>query len=109
MITMIYVTTRSETEASQISEHLVTNHLVACANYFPIKSLYYWEGTLEKSDEYGLVLKTQASKVDEVITEITNLHSYEVPCIVTYKIDKGHQEFLDWVVAETNFSKDTMD
>lgn len=99
---MLYVTTSSESEAEQISQQLINSHMVACANYFPIKSMYYWDGTLQKTEEYALILKTQASKVDEVITEITSLHSYEVPCIVTYKINKGHQEFLEWVVTETN-------
>ena len=102
MITTIYVTTSTEKEAEQISEQLITRHLVACANYFPIRSMYYWKGTLEKVEEHGLILKTQASMVDEVVAEINNLHSYEVPCIVTYPIEKGHQDFIDWVVAETS-------
>ncbi len=101
MISTIYVTTGSESEAEQISTLLVEQHLIACANYFPIKSVYYWECKLQKDQEYALIMKTQTSKVDEVIQTIKELHSYDVPCIESYPVDKGHPDFLDWVVAET--------
>jgi periplasmic divalent cation tolerance protein len=64
--------------------------------------MYYWKDTLEKVEEYGLILKTQSSMVDAVVAEIKNLHSYDVPCIVTYPVEKGHPPFIDWVVAETS-------
>jgi periplasmic divalent cation tolerance protein len=101
LISTIYVTTGTEAEAEQISTRLVEQHLIACANYFPIKSIYYWEGELQKDQEYALIMKTQTSKVDEVIRMIKELHSYDVPCIESYPVGKGHPEFLDWVMAES--------
>ena len=102
MISTIYVTTGSEAEAEKISTQLVKQHLIACTNYFPIKSIYYWKGELQRDQEYALVMKTQTSRVDEVILAIKELHSYDVPCIEVYPVNKGHPDFLDWVVSETS-------
>jgi len=29
------------------------------------------------------------------------LHSYDVPCVVSWPIHDGHEKYLDWVQAET--------
>jgi periplasmic divalent cation tolerance protein len=102
LISTIYITTSNELEAVKISTQLVKMHLVACANYFPIKSIYYWEGKLQKEHEYAVIFKTQRSKVNDVINTVKELHSYEVPCVEVYPVDKGHPDFFDWVVNETN-------
>ena len=98
---MVYVTAKDMDEASKIARHLLERRLVACANMFPVHSIYPWWGKVEEADEVGLIMKTKASLVDEVIREVRKVHSYEVPCIVSYKMEKGLKGYLDWIESET--------
>ena len=98
---MVYVTVKEMSEASKIARHLVERRLIACANMFTIRSVYPWWGKVEEGDEVAMIMKTRSSLVDEVIKEVRKVHSYEVPCIVSYKMEKGLQGYLDWIESET--------
>jgi len=75
---------------------LLNEKLVACANILPSKSLYFWQGKLNKETESILILKTTKEKATVVEKQIKELHSYELPCIL--KIEgKANEEFEKWV------------
>jgi uncharacterized protein involved in tolerance to divalent cations len=40
---LLYVTHPSRPEAVRITTELLQQHIIACANYFPIESTYWWE------------------------------------------------------------------
>jgi periplasmic divalent cation tolerance protein len=56
---------------------------------------------VEEGDEVAIIMKTRSSLVDEVIREVRKVHSYEVPCIVSYKMEKGFKGYQDWIFSET--------
>lgn len=101
MFCMIYLTTDSEEEAERISKDLLRNRLIACANMFPIRSLYRWEGRIERNEEIGVMCKTRTELLNSAIERIKQIHSYEIPCIVSYRIEKGHKDYLEWIATET--------
>jgi periplasmic divalent cation tolerance protein len=95
---LIYVTTSNLSEAEHIAKSLVEERLVACANIIHnITSIYIWENKLTQDKEILLLLKTKESLVDRSITRIKELHSYTIPCIVTYEAKKGNPDYLDWI------------
>jgi periplasmic divalent cation tolerance protein len=98
---MVYVTCADEKEGRKIADHLLNRHLVACANMFPIRSLYWWKGTIEDESEIALILKTQGKHREIIISEIKKIHSYEVPCIEFIKIESGNPDYLKWIEEET--------
>ena len=102
MFSSIYITVGSEAEGEKIVKHLLDQGLIACANMFPIKSYYYWEDKLQQDSEFAVIMKTRTELIDSVITKIKELHSYEIPCIVSWAIEKGNQEYLDWIKLETS-------
>lgn len=102
MYSIVYITSSNEKEANNIVEHLLKKRLIACANLFPIKSIYQWDKKLVKEEEVGAILKTRRELVDEVIEEIKKLHSYDIPCIVSIPIKKGNKDFLSWISDETS-------
>ncbi|MDI6708783.1 MAG: divalent-cation tolerance protein CutA [Candidatus Thermoplasmatota archaeon] len=102
MYSCVYVTTKAKKEAQAIAKYLLTKRLVACANIFQINSLYRWKGKLESANEYAMILKTRTANLDSVINEIKSKHSYEVPCLISFAINKGNKEFLDWICSETS-------
>lgn len=97
----VYITAGDESEARRIGQHLVLEKLAACVNYFPVKSIYRWQGNIEESTESALIVKTRAELVDSLIQRVKELHSYKVPCIVSWVIEKGDADFLEWIVKST--------
>jgi periplasmic divalent cation tolerance protein len=97
----VYLTAQDEIEARKIGLALVQERLVSCVNYFPVNSIYRWKGNIEESSEIALIAKTRASLVEKVIERVRQLHSYQVPCLVSWIIDKGNPEYLDWIKEST--------
>ncbi len=97
----VYITVKDIEEARKISRALLEDKLCACTNMFPMKSMYMWEGSLEESDEYALIAKTRGKLFDKVVEKVRSAHSYEIPCILSWDIDRGNKEYIDWVEKET--------
>lgn len=91
------MTCGSKEEAETIARTLLEHRLIACANIFPVFSVYIWKGTLEESPEYSALMKTETRKVAAVIEEVKRLHSYEVPDIVEISLGEGFVPFFQWI------------
>ena len=98
---LVYVVTADEKEAERIGLRLVEEKLAACANIFPIRSIYRWNGKVQKDKEVAMLIKTKSQLVDTIIARVKELHSYEVPCIVSLSIEKGCTEYLRWIDEST--------
>ncbi len=96
LYTFLYVTASTQQEAAKIARHLLQKRLIACANLFPSKSLYWWEGKIQEEKEVVLILKTRQSKVKKVKAEIEKIHSYSVPCI-TEIIVRPNEKYGKWL------------
>jgi periplasmic divalent cation tolerance protein len=95
---LVLSTTGSEAEAQKIAHALVERHLAACVNIIPrIQSVYRWQGALERSEEYLLLIKTLKARFDEVQTAIAELHSYQLPECIAVSIEGGSTEYLKWL------------
>ncbi len=100
---MVYVTCPAEQEAFRIAETAVQDKLAACANLGQkISSVYWWEGVVQSSDEYPVILKTTADKYAELEHMIKKHHSYENPCIIMLEIKDGSKDFLNWISGTVN-------
>ena len=98
---LIYITAKDKEEARKIGKTLVAEKLAACVNIHPIKSIYRWQGQVQEEGEVALFAKTKVELADEVIERVKELHSYEVPCIVCYPIEKGYPDYLKWIEEST--------
>ena len=95
---IILSTAGSEDEARKIARHLVEEHLAACVNIVPrIESIYRWQGKVESSQEWLLLVKTTADRFASIHQAIRNLHSYELPECIAISIEDGSAEYLNWV------------
>lgn len=99
----VVLSTIDDAEAAQkLAIQLVEEELAACVNIIPnISSIYKWEGTLEKSQEYLLLMKTTADLVSALIRRINKLHPYDVPEILSIDVTEGHPPYLQWVAEQT--------
>ena len=95
---IVLSTAGSEEEARKIAHHLVERQLAACVNIVPqIESVYRWQGKMESSREWLLLIKTSARMFPEVREAIRDLHSYEVPECISVEIDEGSPAYLQWI------------
>ena len=97
MLGIVYITAGNMENASQIARELVSRRLAACVNIFPITSIYRWKGNIEDSNEFGMIVKTKTDRVKEIEKRVKQLHSYEVPCVIEFKIGEGSAEYLKWI------------
>ena len=96
---LVYITCKYEKEARKISEHLLKKKLIACANFFPIKSMYWWNDKIADDKETAILAKTSNKNFKKVEAEIKKMHSYKIPCIL--KIDaKANKEYDKWALKE---------
>jgi periplasmic divalent cation tolerance protein len=97
---IVLSTAGSEDEARKIAHHLVEHHLAACVNLVPqIESIYRWQGKIESSQEWLLVIKTTAEKFPAVRDAIRELHSYELPECIAISVEDGSADYLEWIAG----------
>ena len=85
-------------EAEHIGRAMVEEKLAACVNILgPVRSIYRWKGAVESADEVAAIFKTTDERAGLLITRIAALHSYDVPCITAWPIDKILGAYADWV------------
>jgi periplasmic divalent cation tolerance protein len=95
---LVLCTAGSEDEARKIANALVDRKLAACVNIIPrIESIYRWQGKVESSREWLLLIKTTAEKFDAVRNAIRELHSYELPECIAITLEDGSYDYLQWI------------
>jgi len=98
---VLFITTPTPEEAQRISRALLEQRKVACVNIVPrVSSLFWWQGKIDSARESLLIVKTTASQLNELVTLVKEIHSYDVPEIVAMPIVGGNQEYLEWIGKE---------
>ena len=97
-VVSIYAVFASAEEAERIGRTVIEERLAACINILsPVRSIYRWKGRIETADEVAAILKTHHWRSDALIARIAELHSYDIPCVVSWPIDKIVGAYADWV------------
>ena len=98
---VLITTVDSDELAMQLAETLISKRLAACVQQMPIKSHYRWEGKVQCDAEIMLLIKTSVGALDVAIAAIENIHSYNVPEIITLPVTGGSAAYLKWLDSET--------
>jgi periplasmic divalent cation tolerance protein len=95
---IFFVTVPNFEEGKKIAKILLENNLIACVNIIQnIFSIYRWKSEIEEANEALLVIKTIEENSELLIKKINEIHSYDTPECVGFKIDKGSERYLDWI------------
>jgi periplasmic divalent cation tolerance protein len=101
-VVSVYAIFASADEAERIGRQVIQERLAACINILPgCRSIYRWQGQIETAEEVPAILKTSSLQADQLITRIAALHSYDVPCITVWPIQKLLVSYADWVERES--------
>jgi periplasmic divalent cation tolerance protein len=95
---VVLTTVGDEEQALLIAREMVARRLAACVNVVPgMRSVYRWQGKICRDTEYLLLIKTLASELPAVSDAIRELHSYDLPEILSFAADHGDERFLAWI------------
>ncbi|HWW13430.1 MAG TPA: divalent-cation tolerance protein CutA [Candidatus Dormibacteraeota bacterium] len=95
---IVLTTTGSDEEARKIARGLVEQKLAACVNIIPrVESIYRWQGKIESTQEWLLIIKTTAERFPGVRDAIRALHSYDLPECIAFSVEEGSSPYLKWL------------
>jgi periplasmic divalent cation tolerance protein len=100
---IVLSTLPAEHDAEALAETLVVERLVACVNVLPpMRSIYRWQGQVERADERQLVMKTTAAQVPALQSRLRQLHPYDLPELLVVPVAGGGDAYLAWVHESTS-------
>ena len=94
---IVQTTCKSRAEAEKIGVALVRERLAACASVHPCKSIFFWQGRLERQSEWVLELKITNSKYARTERRIRQLHSYALPQIIAFSVVRASKEYEHFI------------
>ena len=98
---VLFITTANTKEAQLISKVLLEQRKAACINIVPrVSSLFWWQDKLDSAQESLIIVKTKASLLNEIVSLIREIHSYDIPEIIALPIVGGNQDYLEWIGKE---------
>ena len=98
-MTLAYIICKDAIEAEKISMRLLKKRLIACANIFPIRSMYRWKKIIVNEAENVIIAKTDEKHFGKVVSEVKKMHSYKIPCIL--KLDSvANNDYSKWAEKE---------
>ncbi|MDH3253539.1 MAG: divalent-cation tolerance protein CutA [Acidobacteriota bacterium] len=107
---VVVTTVGTEDEANRLAREIVVRRHAACVNIVPVlRSVYRWQGKVCEDSEYLLVIKSAAEEYPAIEVAIRELHSYELPEILSFKVSDGEPGFLRWIgecVAKDGFDEE---
>lgn len=88
--------------AEELARSVVDHRLAACAQVSgPITSFFRWEDAVQAEEEWIVVMKTAADRLDALTAHLNEVHPYDVPEIVAVPVQGGSADYLEWVTDET--------
>jgi periplasmic divalent cation tolerance protein len=104
---VVITTVGTEEEANQLAEELVARRHSACVNIVPVhRSVYRWQGKICDDREFLLLIKTREKEYEAVESTVRELHSYELPEILAFRVSRGETRFLDWITQSVDKNAD---
>ena len=100
MFIIIYVTHPDKKSAEKISNLLLEKRYIACANIHNMQSSYWWQGAVQREDEYVSILKTRKENWLIVKSTIEEVHIYDTPCIMKMEVD-ANEAYVNWIKEMT--------
>jgi periplasmic divalent cation tolerance protein len=95
---LVLTTADSIDLALRIASALVEQKEAACVNIVPgVRSIYRWEGKVCDDAELLLLIKSSADRFEAVRSRIRQIHTYEVPEVISLPVSAGDQSYLRWL------------
>ncbi|MFT5451038.1 MAG: periplasmic divalent cation tolerance protein, partial [Enterobacterales bacterium] len=89
--------------ARELARGLVQTRLAASVNIIAnIGSIYWSEGEIKDTAESQLQIKTSIDRLEDTLHYIKQNHPNDVPEILSIGVEKGNDDYFEWVKQETS-------
>lgn len=101
---LVYISCENKMQAEKIGAILIKERLAACVQITqPVTSMFLWppkEHTVTNVEEVLLIVKTLASKWEQLDEVVRKNHTYDTPEIVAVPTTLISKKYLDWLTEE---------
>jgi periplasmic divalent cation tolerance protein len=104
---IVFCTCPDRASAEALAEALVAERLAACVSLLPVRSIYRWQGSVERAEEVQLLVKTTSDRFDALRMAVLARHPYELPELIAVEAAAGLDRYLDWIGASTRPEPDS--
>ncbi len=94
---IVLTTYAREKTGAKIIGALLEAKRAACVQSLPVRSVYRWKGSVMKDREHLMLIKARATDFRAIREIILNNHDYDLPEVVSVRIDQGSARYLDWI------------
>lgn len=85
-------------DGAKLLKALLEARLIAGGNIVPgLRSLYRWQGEVQDEPEELLVMETAVDRMETLQEYLAEIHAYDVPKIVSFKVEETLETYLKWV------------
>ncbi len=96
----IYTTCASSEEAIRLGQLIIDHKMGACVDYWPVNSMYNWEGKIKHVSQVMMSIATFENKLEDVNDLISKQHSYSVPMIAGVDVRRINRAYREWMMQE---------
>ena len=101
-LVIVWTTVGDGEAAERLAGQIVSQSTAACVQIDgPVRSFYRWRGELEDELEYRLLIKTRASKGEQLVSWLVEHHPYEEAEILVTPVTASSAGYRDWVIEQT--------
>lgn len=95
---VIVLTTESNIKnARNLANIILKEKYAGCVSFNMIKSMFWWEGKVEDSEEIQLIIKTEIKIIKKLFKLIKNIHSYDNPELIYWRV-KSSSSYNNWLI-----------
>lgn len=101
-IIVIYCTVPNKKLAKSITKIIMRHKLAACVSMIDrVQSVFSWDGEICEEKEVLMMIKTRRANYGKVKLVIEDMHTYSVPEIIALPIVDCSEDYLKWLIKET--------
>lgn len=101
-IIVVYCTVPSKKLAKDITKVIMKHRLAACVSMVEnVRSVFSWEGEICEEKEILMMIKTRRANYGKIKLVIEDMHSYSVPEIIALPVVDCSENYLKWLMRET--------
>ncbi len=93
----VYTTLPDEQSAADLARAALEAGLAACCNFWPVRTMYHWQGEFHDDTEYVLLFKAARDNYPALEAFITDRHPYDLPAIVALPWEAAFEPYRQWV------------
>jgi periplasmic divalent cation tolerance protein len=92
-----WTTVTNRADADRLAAESIAANLAVCVHVEgPVTSHYRWNGKDERSEEFRLVFKCLAHRVEALEQHVLSTHPYECPEWIVVQADRVGEKYLSW-------------